>query len=175
MPTDRSKSTNWVFFFVEAAPLVAFSFSGRLGLEFQHRFYVGAGFAILCTGFLVMRRWSFNPLLVAVNVWLCLEALALGSGIASLFQLSAALEEAAFFATMLVIGFAYLVLSPSGLFTRDGRAGPWVRQGSILLLVLIAAGLIWSLMWRGNELVAAVLPATIVFLVQQLWPVRQRA
>ncbi len=67
MMTDRSKSMTWVLLFVEAAPLVAFSCSGRLGLEFPHRFYVGAGFAVLSTGFLLTRRWRFNPLLIAAN------------------------------------------------------------------------------------------------------------
>ncbi len=105
---------------------------------------------------------------------LCLEALALGSGISSLVHLSAVLEESAFFATMLIIGFFYLVLSPEALFARGQEADQRVRQGSFLLLALIAAGLVWSIMWRGNEMIAAVLPATIVFLVQQLWPVKQR-
>lgn len=174
MEIDRSKHATWVLLFIEAAPLVAFSYSGRLGLEIPQRFYVGAGFAMLCTGFLLTRGWRFNPLLIAANVWLCLEALALGSGIASLVQLSAVLEESAFFAMMLIIGFAFLLLSPQGLFARSGEDDQRVRQGSILLLALIAASLIWSLTWRGNEMVAAVLPATIVFLVQQLWPVRRK-
>lgn len=151
MMTDRSKPATWVLLLIEVAPLVAFSYSGRLGLEFPQRFYVGAGFAVLCTGFLLTRRWRFNPLLIAANVWLCLEALAFGSGIARLVHLSAVLEESAFFATMLIIGFAYLVLSPEGLFGRGGEADSRVLQGSILLLALITAGLVWSLMWRGNE------------------------
>ena len=171
----RSRPTGWILLFIEIAPLVAFSYSGRLGLDITHRFYLGAGLAIFAMAFLATRTWSFNPLIVSANVWLCLEAFALGTGIANLVHISALLQEAAFFATMLCVGAVYVACSENGLFSRGGANRRRVRQGSLLLLSLIAASLVWSLVWRGNELIAAVIPATAIFLLQQVFPVDRRA
>ena len=175
MKDDRSTPFQWFLLIVEIAPLVVFSYLGRFGFAFPQRFHIAAGLAIVCTVFLILRRWPFNPLLVAANIWLCLEALMLGSGIGILAQLSETLQESAFFATLLIVGLGFLVLSPEGLFARGGSAPDQTRQGSIVLVTLIAASLIWSFFWRGNEMIAAVIPATTLFLVQQFWPRKQSA
>lgn len=171
---DRAKPTDWVSTLIEIAPLATFSLSGRLGLDITHRFYLGACIAILVAAYLVFRSWIFNPLFAAVNIWLCLEAAALGSGLAGLIGLVATLEESAFFATMLTVSLGYFVFSSTGLFPRRGIDERASRRGSMLLLGLIAISLIWSFAWRGDEQIAAVIPATLIFLFQQYWPVGRR-
>ncbi len=154
--------------FLEFAPLLAFSLSGRLGLEVVERFHLGAALAVACTALLLAQRRPLNPLLLGTNAWLCAESLAWASGVDGLVRASALLQESAFFAVLLVTGLVRVALWEAGLFAM--HRGPGTRRGSLVLLALIAAGLGWSLAWRGDEQVAAVLPATLVFLVQQSWP-----
>ena len=170
MMSDRSNRAGWGLLLVEAAPLAAFSYAGRFGLDIANRFYLGAALAVLCLVWLAARRIALNPLFVGANLWLCLEAIAIGSGIGRMVRLSDGMGETAFFAALLVTGMVYMAVSSAGLFTRGDHDGRNARRGSVVLLVLIAAALAWSISWRGDELIAAVLPATLIFTIQQVWP-----
>ncbi|SPJ23716.1 hypothetical protein [Palleronia abyssalis] len=161
---------HWTFVAFELAPIAAFSWSGRFGLPIDQRFILGAGLAVACTAVLVLRRWAINPLFTAINLWLCLEAIALGAGIDRLARLSAQMQESALFATMLLAGLVCWAVLPRGLFSRRAGDVRRVRLGTLTLLGMIAAALVWSLAWRGHEQIAAVLPATVILLAQQLWP-----
>ena len=152
----------------EFLPLLAFVYSGRLDADLATRFYWGAGAAVVVVPILAASRWDFNPLLVATNLWLCVEAFAFLVHIAPLADVLRFLQESAFFAAMIIVGVIYAALSARGLLTAPHANRARVRRYSIVLLALMVGGLACSVAFRGEEVYSAALPATAVFLAQML-------
>ena len=152
----------------EFLPLLAFVYAGRVESGLSERFFWGAGVAVVIVPVLVALRWRLNPLLIAVNAWLCLEALTFLVQIPMLTEVRRALAESAFFLAMIVIGSGFIALSERGLLAGPHEDRRQVRLYSLILMALVAGGLACSLAFRGNEMFAAVLPGTAIFVAQAL-------
>ena len=152
----------------EFLPLLAFVYAGRLESGLADRFYWGAGAAVAIVPVLVALSWRLNPLLIAVNLWLCLEALIFLVQVPALTAGRRALAESAFFVAMIVVGAGYLALSQRGLFTVAHDDRRQVRVYSGILLALVAGGLVCSIVFRGDEMFSAFVPAAAIFVAQAL-------
>ena len=152
----------------EFLPLLAFVFAGRVESDLSERFFWGAGIAIAIVPVIVVLRRRLNPLLIAVNVWLCVEALIFLVDVPVLTEVRRALAESAFFVAMILVGSGYIALSGRGLLTVAHDDRRQVRFYSLILLALVAAGLVCSVAFRGNETFAAVVPAMAIFIAQAL-------
>lgn len=152
--------------FAEFLPLLAFVYAGRFEAELSERFFWGAGAVIAIVPILAFFRVRLNPLLVAVNIWLCIEAFAFLVYIPVLATVLQALRESAFFLAIIVFGTGYTVFSKQGMLTVGHADRRQVLTCSIALLALSLGGLAVSVAFRGNELLAATLPATVLFLAQ---------
>ncbi|WP_321500321.1 hypothetical protein [Breoghania sp.] len=162
-PLPRLTQIWWTV--VAFAPLIVFSLSGRLGADFPDRFTLGAAAVGPSLVALVLCRQPLNPLLVAADLWLCALAVMIGSGDERLIHFADYLREASFFLALLLIGLGKHLLTPGGLYiTEDDPAS--ARRASARLLLLIALATAWSVFWRGNEALAASLPALLLFLIQ---------
>lgn len=159
---SRSARIWWTI--IAFAPLIVFSLSGRLGADFTDRFVLGAAAVVPSLAALALRRQPFNPLLVAADLWLCAFAILLCAEPGQLVHLADTLRETSFFLALLLIGLGVHLLVPGGLYAEaDPVSG---RRASARLLLLIALATAWSVVWRGNEALAAGLPAFLLFLVQ---------
>ena len=152
----------------EFLPLLAFVYAGRVGGDLSERFFWGAGTAVAIVPVIAVLRWRLNPLLIAVYVWLCVEALIFLVHVPVLTEVRRALAELAFFVAMIMVGSGYIALSGRGLLTVAHDDRRQVRFYSLILLALVAGGLVCSVAFRGNETFSAVLPATAIFLAQAL-------
>lgn len=152
----------------EFAPLIAFVYAGRLDADIAQRFYWGAALVLVVVPALALFRYRPNPLLVAVDVWLCVEAFAFLVYIPWLAQTLALMQESAFFVTILLVGIGYTAFSKRKLLTVAHADRRRVTAYSLVLLALAGAGLAASLVFRGDELLAAVVPATGLFIAQLL-------
>lgn len=174
MLADEGRVRHLLLGILEWLPLVVFAYSGRMEVALAERFFLGAAAALVTMPLLLLLRWRLNPLLLAVNIWLWLEALPFLISLPPLAEALAALRETAFFIAMLVVGAGYTALSPRGLFAAHHSDSGQVRRYSLLVLALVGLGLAVSIMFRGDEMLAAVLPAMAVFLTQMVLSARLR-
>lgn len=159
---------------VEYLPLMIFVYGGRADAGFETRFVWGAATAVVVVPLLLLLRQRLNPLLVAVAVWLGIEALSFLLRIPGLGELLRGLRETAFFIALLVLALPYLAFSDRGLLTVDCGNRALTRAYSLLLLATVVAGLALSVVFRGDELLAATLPATAIFILQLILNARAR-
>ena len=83
---------------------MAFLNMRRLGFDYEERFFVGAGAALVVVVVLVALRVRMNPLLVGVQVWLLIEAFAFIVHVPLLIDLLGDLRESSFFLVIVVVG-----------------------------------------------------------------------
>ncbi len=152
----------------EFLPLLAFVYAGRVESDLSERFFWGAGTAVAIVPVIAVLRWRLNPLLIAVNVWLCVEALTFLVYVPVLAEVRRALQESAFFVAMIVVGSGFIALSGRGLLTVAHDDRRQVRFYSLILLALVAGGLVCSVAFRGDEMFSAVLPVIAIFTAQGL-------
>ncbi len=168
MPLRDTRLGGMLLGTAEFLPLIVFMYAGRMGGDISQRFYWGAGVALVVVLLLAVLRSRPNPLLVAVNLWLCLEALVFLVDAPLLTAAQRALAEAAFFVAILLVGAGYAAFSKQGLLTFVHDDARQVRICSLVLLALAGGGLACAFAFRGNETFAAVLPATAIFITQML-------
>lgn len=174
MALRNSRTARFLRGLVEFLPLMAFVYAGRFDAELAARFYWGAGSLVIVVPVLFLLRRRPNPLLVAVNTWLCFMAFSFLVHIPALVRVLETLRESSFFLAILVIGAGYTFVSDRGLLTADHGDRKQVRGYSLVLIGLALGGLACSAAFRGNEFYAAVLPAMLLFLVQSLLNARLR-
>ncbi len=174
MALADTKLARWALGFAEFVPLMAFAYAGRFGAEIAERFFWGAGSVLVIVPLLLLLGRRPNPLLVAANIWLCVEAFAFLVYIRPLADVLWALRETAFFVAIVAVGLVYLLVSERGLLTVDPRDPRQARLYSLALLALAMIAIGWSQNFRGDELVAAIIPGTVLFLAQMLLNARLR-
>ena len=126
----------------EFLPLIAFAYAGRMDADISQRFFWGAGLVITVVPVLAFLRWRPNPLLVATNIWLCLEALVFLVYVPLLAEALRALREAAFFVAWILVGVGYVAFSKQGLLAVVHNDSRLVRNSSLILLALATGGLV---------------------------------
>ncbi len=168
MLSPDTKVVRLLLSLAEFLPLLAFVYSGRLDADSSERFFWGAGTIVVIVPVLALFRWELNPLLVAVNIWLCIEALSFLVYIPVLVETRQVLRESAFFVAIILVGASYIAFSKRGLLTIDHDDQKRVRGCSFALLALAGGGLICSIAFRGDEMFSVVIPATVIFVAQML-------
>lgn len=158
---------------LEISPIFAFSLCSLAGEGDQSRFLVGAGVALLAMGFLALRRWAFNPLILGGCLFILLVGanyalyLATGARIPGLADALLTLRESGWFLMLLAVGLAATLASPRGYVgVEDSAPADRVRQASWILLAATLAGLVLSHVFRGQETYSAVLPIVGLFVLQ---------
>ncbi len=153
---------------VEFVPLMLFVYADRFGADLAERFFWGAGPALMVMPVLLVFRWPMNPILVGTNIWLCLEALSFLVYIEPLVEVLQFLRETALFLTLILVGATYHLLSPSGFVGVGFGDRALVRRYSMYLLAIAAGGTVFSVLFRGNEMISAVLPHIALLLARTL-------
>ena len=161
-----------LFAALEFLPLSVFAYAGRMGTDLADRFIWGAGTAVVVVPILLLAGRRLNPILVAVNGWLCVEAFAFLVPVALLTAVLAALAESAYFLSIALVGTVYTLVSPRGMLTVEHGNRRRVRLLSAGLLALTVCAFAWSIFFRGDEMVAAVYPAMGLFLAQAVFGAR---
>ncbi len=152
----------------EFLPLLALVYAGRVESDLSERFFWGAGTAVAIVPVLAVLRWRFNPLSIAVYVWLFVEALTFLVHVPVLNEVRRALAESALLVAMIMVGSGYIALSGQGLLIVAHDDRRQVRFYSLILLALVAGGLVCSVAFRGDEMFSAVLPVIAIFTAQGL-------
>ena len=160
---------------MEFLPLSLFAYAGRMGADLADRFIWGATAAVVILPVLLIAGRRLNPILVAANGWLCIETFAFLVPIGLLTAALVALAESAYFLSIVLVGTVYTLASRHGMLTVEHGDRRRVRLLSAGLLALAACAFVWSTVFRGNEMVAAVYPAMALFLAQAVIGARLNA
>ncbi len=130
-----------------------------------HAFRWAAPVALAYFAFAAWSRLPMKRLPMGVNLYV-----AIGGAMAWLGWMPGLLalarwRETAVFACIVLVALLAATGSRHGLVAQPGLAGPARRRIDALLLAAIALGLCWSWLLRGDPLLAAVLPITLVSLL----------
>ena len=163
----------WPVELIQFLPLLVFLNMRRLGFDYEERFLAGAGAALVVVALLAALRLRMNPLLVGVQAWLLIEAFAFLVYFPFLVDALIGLRESSFFLVIVVVGGIYVARSKSLLSAEDVDAGT-ARRASFALLALAGLAFLFSIVLRGDEVIAGVIPSVILFAVQSVVSARAR-
>lgn len=131
-------------------------------------FLVGAVLTVPITALVLRRGYLLNPILVGTDLWLWMGALAFNlpwPGLASwlgetqAFSLFVAVLGAGLVATMALAG-GYVACR-----TRDSR---WLLRGSLGLLALTVAAVLWAWLFRSDIRLGGGLPFIVLNVVRRI-------
>jgi len=142
-----SRARNVALEAVQFVPLLSFAapfvLAGEVDLSAAGgSFVIGAMLAVAVSGALHWRGVAQNPILLGVNAWLLVGAVAFAA-VQPLADWIAEVQAASMFVGILGVGVAMAALAPGG-FMGDPRAP---RRLSWVLVVLAAACLGWSFVY----------------------------
>ena len=162
MAPGTTRRGRWIWGLFQFLPLLVFANMGRLGFDYEERFLAGAGAALVVVAVLAAARVRMNPLLVGVQVWLLIEALAFIVHYPLLVDVLKGLQESSLFLVIIVVTGIYAWRSKS-LLSVDDIEPDSARRGSLVLLGLAGLAFLFSLPFRGDEVVAGVIPSIVLF------------
>lgn len=173
MMNPTARLGRWPVDLIQFLPLIVFLNMRRLGFDYEERFLAGAGAALVVVALLVALRVRMNPLLVGVQAWLLIDALAFLVHFPLLVDVLLGLRESFFFLVIIVVGSIYVARSGSLLNVEDVDAGT-ARRASFALLALAVLAFLFSIALRGNEVIAGVIPSVVLFVAQTIAGARAR-
>ena len=173
MVNRAARAGGWQWTLLQFLPLIVFANMRRLGFEYEERFLVAAGAALVVLALLAALRVRMNPLLVGVQIWLLIEATAFVVEFPLLVDALVALRESSIFVVIIVVGGIYVARSRSLLSVDDVEEGV-ARRASLALLALAGVAFLFSLALRGDEVMAGVLPSVVLFVAQSIVSARAR-
>ena len=150
MAPGTTRRGRWIWGLFQFLPLLVFANMGRLGFDYEERFLAGAGAALVVVAVLAAARVRMNPLLVGVQVWLLIEALAFIVHYPLLVDVLKGLQESSLFLVIIVVTGIYAWRSKS-LLSVDDIEPESARRGSLVLLGLAGLAFLFSLPFRGDE------------------------
>jgi hypothetical protein len=145
---------------VQFVPLLSFAapfvLAGQVDLSAAGgSFLLGAALAIPIAGALAWKKIPQNPILLGVDAWLAVGALAFAA-VPPLAELYARYQAATLFVGAFVVGVALTALSPGGYLGMHPPRPDVVRKGSAALLALTAGAVAWALVFPDIRLGGAV-------------------
>lgn len=163
-------SDRWIRFLslIEIAPLILFIVSRTYGLDMTNRILIGGGVAILVFAFYALRSIiKFTPLYFGTNLFFVITSIVLVLPFPTMHTFLLDLREVGMFLAILIVGFVWQNLSPTGLFPTaqvrpESKKYSWVLLGIYALCPAIAH------YFKGDENLAGALPFGIIIVADQL-------
>jgi hypothetical protein len=130
-------------------------------------FLVGGAVALAQLGIAVWRRRPISPLILGVNLYLIVGAVASRARLWEVLKVYDALAESAIFGAILLVGVVTTAASSRGFV---GVAHPERRRvvlASLALLAAVGLGLVASFAFRGRTTLSAALPLVLLLFVNR--------
>ncbi|MBI5483506.1 MAG: hypothetical protein HY888_03465 [Deltaproteobacteria bacterium] len=169
-----SKTINSATGLFQFVPLTVFTFySFRTGVPTQERlfngFMIGAVVAVIQLLWLMRQQRPANRLVLGANLWLIIGGAAVFLQLWGVLKIYRELREAGVLAGMFEIGIVTTLFSPAGYVGSMNGEAALVRKYSYLLLFATMLALLFGLYFRGNTLLAAVIPIVILAVLNRLF------
>lgn len=156
-------------FLLEIVPLLVFVAIRALGLDMTQRILVAGSCALAALVLLRALRVAYTPLFFATNVFFVFAASLLLSPFDGVSAFFLYLGEVGMFATILLVGFIWLLSQDGGLFSPTPAAGLQHKRYSWWLLLVYAACLPIAWTFKGNENLAGALPFMLITVAEKLF------
>ena len=157
---------------LEIVPLIIFILVRMFNLDITQRIYIGGGLSVLLFGIYASRlnasgNIKFTPLYFGTNLFFVVVSAILILPLTSLQIFLLDLREAGMFISIVIVGFIWQHMSPTGLFPPaevpfETKKYSWILFGIYILTPAIA------LYFNGNEDLAGALPFTIIIVADKL-------
>ena len=137
----------------------SFIVAGKVDLERASvLFVISAALAALVTAVVLLAKVKANPVLLGTNAWLLIGAIAFGIPIEPLADLVNQARGAGLFTCVLGVGIVLTIVSKQGFSGVESKNRSAVRKGSIVMLILTAIALAWSIFMVENIRLGGGLP-----------------
>lgn len=162
-----NKAINITTSLFQFLPLTVFTlYSFRTGVPSQERlfngFIIGAVVAVIQLLWLMRQQRPANRLILGANLWLIIGGAAVSLQLWGVLKIYRELREAGVLACMFEIGIVTTLFSRAGYVGSMSGETAQVRKYSYLLLFATMLALLSGLYFRGNTLLAAVIPIIIL-------------
>jgi hypothetical protein len=151
-----------LFLFVQFIPLSVFlaiiRWSDGTGPNWKLAFIIGGCIAVIESILLFIRKIAFDRFIMAVNLFLFVGGMGFLFRIYPILNLYRHLMQSALFAALLLVGFVTTFFSVYGFIGVKHPNKQIVRSRSIYLLIASLFAFVISILFRGNMLLAGILP-----------------
>jgi hypothetical protein len=148
-------------------PLAGFLYYARIhGYSegaWENAFIIGGALAVLETAVLALKRIHLNRLILGANLFLILGGLGFLLELQPILNLYGKYTQAVLFFSMLLVGLATTLFTPSGYIGTTKCSKAWIRKNSLYLLAATLLATLISLYFRGSVLKAGLAPFLIIY------------
>lgn len=169
----------WLSLLVQFLPLSIFAtyayWNGTPdGTRWSAAFQLGAVMALSQLALLVAIKPGrpLNRLILGANLYLLLGGAAVTAGWWDVLSAYAEAMEAGILAAIIATGLISTVFTKSGFVGVEGVERRFARIGSAVLLVAAAGALLMSIVFKGDRMLAAVLPILGLAITQKVLAIR---
>ncbi len=157
---------------IEFIPIVAFGLVVRLtsenGVNWKLAFIIGAFFAVFEKALLVAKRFPLDRLLLGVDVFLIIGGVGFLFNISPILNTYDRLIQATLFVSLLAVGVLTTFLTERGFVGIKHHERGRVIIYSLYLLGAGVVAFLVSMAFRGNYLLAGILPITCMIIVNKV-------
>ena len=161
-----------LFLLVQFVPLSVFlaiiRWSDEPGPNWKFAFIAGGCIAVIESILLSVAKNVFNRFILAVNLFLIVGAVGFLFKIHFILSLYKNLMHSTLFASFLFVGLVTTFFSAYGFIGVKHSNKHIVRSRSIFLLIASLVAFILSMLFRGNMLLAGILPFVGLLLINKL-------
>lgn len=154
--------THKLFLMVQFIPLSIFlaiiRWSDEGSPNWELAFIVGGSIAVIESILLSTRKIAFNRFIMAANLFLFVGGVGFLFRIYPILSLYKHLMQSALFAALILVGLVTTFFSIYGFIGVDHPDKRLIRSRSIYLLIASLVAFVLSLIFRGNMLLAGILP-----------------
>lgn len=151
-----------LFILIQFVPLSAFlviiRWSDDSDPNWKLAFIIGGCIAVIESFLLSLNKNEFNRFILAVNLFLFLGGVGFLFDIYPVLILYKNLMQSALFASLFLVGLVTTFFSAHGFIGVDHPNKKLVRNRSLFLLIATIFAFVLSLFFRGNMLLAGILP-----------------
>lgn len=157
-----------VQFFPLSAFLVIIRWSDGSDPNWKMAFIIGGCIAVIESFLLSLSKNQFNRFILAVNLFLFVGGVSFLFDIYPVLMLYKKLMQSALFASLFLVGLVTTFFSAHGFIGVDHPNKKLVRNRSLYLLIATIFTFVLSLFFRGNMLLAGILPFIGLLLVGKI-------
>jgi len=150
--------------FIEFIPISAFGIVVRLtsenGVDWKLAFIIGGCFAVIEKSLLLANRFPLDRILLGTDVFLIIGGLGYLFSLQFILNIYLFLFQATLFASLLIVGVLTTIFTERGFIGVKHHQRDRVILFSLFLLGTGAAAFLLSYIFRGDYMLAGVLPFT---------------
>lgn len=163
---------NWLRGLIQFIPLTVFVSVFRITNDWTLAFQVGGATAILQAALLKILRQHSDLVLVGINLFLVIGALAFIAKVEPVLMVYSNFQEATLFLAIFLVALISTATLKRGFIDMQQLPRSEVVRASLFLIAAVVASIFIAIHWSGNLWLAGVLPMILIVVARK--KIRQR-